>query len=289
MVIRFFRELDYPPVSELLNLVYHNPTRMSRMTPERLRTEFNDRGTNPHESCVVLEAADGELVGFCGYDPMPGGRALLDGPVLKADYRGQGWGQRLWEEVSGLLRARGIRTIGAVLGEDNAHAEGFLKHLGFEDEKTDLIVTCERRERHPVSVPDGVVIERAGPDLDLAEYEDHHARMFARRSLGYLGVLARSGHYHIFTAREGRSLVGHLELEFLDDVATIEAYGVAPESRRRGLGRALLATALNHAWSEPSIRMVRQIWRTTEPGFLQVYLELGFVQKYAIRGLVRRV
>ena len=110
MLIRFFRDLDYAPVSQLLNAVYRNPTRMAHLTPERLRTEYRNRGTNPHENCVVLESPEGELVGFCGYEPLPDGRALLDGPVLRNEFRGQGWGRRLWQEVADLLRARGIRT-----------------------------------------------------------------------------------------------------------------------------------------------------------------------------------
>ncbi len=88
-------------------------------------------------------------------------------------------------------------------------------------------------------------------------------------------------------ARAGEQLVGHLELEFLDEVATLEAYGVLPEHRRRGVGKALLAAALKTAWSTPGVTLVRQIWNTTEPGYIKVYLEMGFELKYAIRGMVR--
>ncbi|MGE0494154.1 MAG: GNAT family N-acetyltransferase [Vulcanimicrobiota bacterium] len=289
MLIRFFRELDYAPVSQLLNAVYRNPTRMAHLTPERLRTEYRNRGTNPHENCVVLESPEGELVGFCGYEPLPDGRALLDGPVLHTEFRGQGWGQRLWQEVATLLRARGIRTVSVVLGEANGEGLDFAKRVGFAPEKTDVIVICENSARHEINPPDGISVSLADNDLDLAEYEDLHASLFSRRSLAYLGVLARADNYRIFVARDGADLVGHLELEFLDEVATIEAYGVATTHRRRGIGRCLLAAALNEAWSQPGIRLVRQIWKTSEPGFIKAYLDMGFVQKAAIHGLVRQL
>lgn len=290
MLIRFFREVDYPSVSQLLNQVYRNPTRMAHLTPERLRTEFQNRGTNPHENCVVLESSEGNLVGFCGYDPLPDGHtALLDGPVLLSEYEGQGWAHRLWQEVCDLLRARGIRTVSAVLGEGNERALEFLERVGFRQEKTELIVVCDQRTQHPVSEPDGITVRLADSGLDLADYEDLHASLFSRRSLAYLGVLYRSPDYLIFVAQEGDELVGHLELEILDEVATIEAYGVLPSHRRRGVGRALLARALNHAWQQPQVELVRQMWKTTEPGFLKVYLEMGFTQKAAIHGLTRKL
>ncbi len=289
MLIRFFRELDYQPVSSLLNAVYRSPMRMALLTPERLRTEFRNRGTNPHENCVVLESSGGELVGFCGYEPLPNGRALLDGPVLREEYRGQGWGRRLWQEVADLLRARGIRTVSVVLGEGNNRGLNFLERLGFEREKTDVIVTCERRQKHPVLPPPGVTVEVSGPELDLSQYEDLHAALFNRRSLGYLEMLAGAENYRIFVARQGSQLIGHLEMEFMEEVATVEAYGVLPSYRRSGVGKALLAAALNNAWENEQTKMVRQIWKTSEPGFIKVYLEMGFVQKAAIHGFVRQL
>ncbi|MCA9796193.1 MAG: GNAT family N-acetyltransferase, partial [Candidatus Eremiobacteraeota bacterium] len=165
----------------------------------------------------------------------------------------------------------------------------FARRVGFAPEKTDVIVICENPARHELNPPEGISVSLADNELDLSEYEDLHASLFSRRSLAYLGVLARADNYRIFVARDGQDLVGHLELEFLDEVATIEAYGVAPSHRRRGIGRSLLAAALNEAWSRPEIRLVRQIWKTSEPGFIKAYLDMGFVQKAAIHGLVRQL
>ena len=289
MLIRFFREADFEPVSGLLNQVHANPTRKAWMTPERLRSELANRANNPHENFLVLEGPESRVLGFCGYDPMPGGRALLDGPVLQAEFRRQGWGKRLFEELSAVMSARGMREVAVVLGDDNEAGESFVASLGFRLEKTDVIVVSSRPSHPVVPDPEGITLELAGPELDLTAYEDLHASLFARRSLNYVALLARSPNYRIFVARAGDELVGHLELEFLDEVATLEAYGVLPEFRRRGIGKALLAKALNAAWSTPGVTLVRQIWNTTEPGYIKVYLEMGFELKYAIRGMVREV
>ncbi|MBI3928100.1 MAG: GNAT family N-acetyltransferase [Armatimonadetes bacterium] len=285
MDIRFFRDEDYAGVSELLNSVYRTAP---PMTSSRLRSEFEHRG-DLSELSVVLETPPGEIVGFCGYSPLPEGRALLDGPVVKEAYRGKGWGQKLFEQIAGLLLARGLPTVSVVVGEDNTQARSFLSRLGFQEEKTDLIVVCEEPVHPRVEPPVGIAITKEQPELDLEEYENFHAQLFERRSLAYLGVLVRSPSYSIYAAREGRTLVGFLELEYLDEVATIEGFGVSPEHRRRGIGRALLARALDDAWATEGVRRVRQIWKSSDKGFVRVYLDLGFVQKYSICGMIRQL
>lgn len=290
MVIRFFREVDYEPVSALLNRVYRHPTRGGQLSPDRLRREFANRGNNPHENCLVLESPQGGVVGFCGYDPLPDGRALLDGPLLREEFRRQGWGQRLWQELSNLARARGIRTVSAVLGAEDGSATHFLERLGFQAEKTDVIMVSESPPAADLPLPPaGVTIEEAGSELDLADYEDLHARMFSRRSLSYLGILVRSPGYHVLVARRGDDLVGLLEWELHEEVATVEAFGIEPESRRQGIGRALLAAGLRRAWSEPGVRLVRQLWKADDTAYFKVYLDLGFQEKCSIRGLVRHL
>lgn len=290
MVIRFFREVDYEPVSALLNQVYRNPTRAGHLSPERLRREFANRGNNPHENCVVLESPQGEVVGFCGYDPLSAGRALLDGPMLREEFRGQGWGLRLWQEISNLARARGIRTVSAVLSAEEGPASHFLERLGFQAEKTDVIMVSDHAPPGDLPAPPaGVTVEEAGPELDLADYEDLHARMFSRRSLSYVGILMRSPGYHVLVARRREELVGLLEWEVHEDVATIETFGIEPESRRQGIGRALLAAGLRRAWSEPGLKLVRQLWKADDAAYFKVYLDLGFQQKCSIRGLVRHL
>lgn len=291
MRIRFFHDADYAPLSRLLTGMQANPTRAAEMTPERLRQELASRGNNPFENFLVLETTDaaGRVVGFCGYQPLPQGRALMEGPVLEEEWRGQGWATRLFQELSAVMNARGVRTVNLVLGEENERGEKFAARQGFRHEKTEVIVVTETRTHPPTTPPVGIRIELAGSGLDLVTYEDLHGRLFTRRSPAYVGLLARMPNYRILVAREGNELVGFLELEFLDTVATIEAFGVAPEHRRRGIGRALLAAALDTAWEGPGTTLVRQIWNTTEPGYLKVYLEMGFTCKYAIRGMVREV
>lgn len=291
MRIRFFHDVDYAPLSRLLTRMQVNPTRAAEMTPERLRQELASRGNNPHENFLVLETTDtaGQVVGFCGYQPMPQGRALMEGPILEEEWRGQGWATRLWQELSAVMGARGVRTVSIVLGSENECGAEFALRQGFRHEKTEVIVVSEARSHPPAPAPEGIRISLAGPDLDLVTYEDLHARLFTRRSPAYVGLLARMPTYRILVAREGQDLVGLVELEFLDGVASLEAFGVAPERRRRGLGRALLATALDIAWDQPGTTLVRQIWNTTEPGYLDLYLAMGFTCKYAIRGLVREV
>jgi ribosomal protein S18 acetylase RimI-like enzyme len=286
MHIRFCRDADLASLCRLINELQRD--RASELTPERLRQELARRGNDARENFLVLEV-EGQVVGFCGYDPLPEGLALMEGPVVDPAYRGQGWGRRLWQELQALLADRGVRSVSLVLGADNQQGEEFALRLGFRREKTELIVFSETPRQYEVRPPEGVRVTAAGPDLDPVEYQEVHARLFARRSLSFMSMLAASPDYRIFVAHRGDLLVGFAEIELLGSVASIEALGVLPEERRRGIGRALLAAALNCAWAHPGIRTVRQIWRPSQPGYIEIYKQMGFSVKYAIRGLVREV
>lgn len=286
MHIRFCRDADLASLCRMLQQLQRD--RASELTPEGLRQELARRGNDPRENFLVLEV-EGQVVGFCGYDPLPDGLALMEGPVVDPAYRSQGWGRRLWQELQALLADRGVRSVSLVLGADNEQGEKFALRLGFRREKTELIVFSETPRHYEVRPPEGVRLAAAGPDLDPAEYQEVHARLFTRRSLSFINMLRASPGYRIFLARRGDLLVGLAEIELLDSVASIEALGVLPEERRRGIGRALLATALNYAWAQPDIRTVRQIWRPSQPGHVEIYRQMGFSVKYAIRELVREV
>ena len=95
--------------------------------------------------------------------------------------------------------------------------------------------------------------------------------------------------YTIFVAEKDGRIVGFLELELVEDTAIIESFGVMSEQRRRGYGSSLLKSALEYAWRQSGMKLVRQIWKTEQPEFLQVYTALGFKQKTALHHMEKAI
>lgn len=285
MIIRHFQASDYTPVADLLKQTYRESARLSGLTPDRLKHEIAERGGDPKKDYLVLESQKGELVGFCGYStPSNEQHARMDGPVISYAERGQGLGQRLWHELADLMRSRRVATVSVMLEDQNLLAEKFLHRLGFQRNSTQLIVTSDRPyQGKRVEVP-GLTIRRISGDMvfDRDAYLQLHGKLFQQRSRNFLDLLIDLPDYFLFVAERSGQMVGFLELELAEDTAIIESFGLHPDYRRMGFGSALLRTALEFAWRQPGIKLIRQIWKTDQPEFLKVYTSLGFQQKAAL-------
>lgn len=292
MIIRHFQSSDYLAVTELLRHTYSDSVRLSNITPERLQVELSQRGGDPKKDYLVLESQKGALVGFCGYSaPTNSSGARLDGPVIAYSERGQGLGQRLWHELADLMNSRRVSTVSVMLEDENKIGAKFLKRLGFEQKSTQLIVTCEEpyQGRKPEIAGLSLRHVSAGIAFDRAAYVKLYGRLFDPRSQAFLDLLTGLPDYHFFIAERKDEMVGLLEMEIADEAAVIESFGIHPDFRRLGYGSALLRLALEFAWHQPGVKLVRQIWKTDNPEFLKVYTSLGFRQKAALHQLTKSI
>ena len=292
MIIRHFQASDFLPVTELLNRTYRRSARMSGLTPDRFKQEINSRGGNLMSDYLVLEGRDSEVLGFCGYStPANSARARMDGPIIAYSERGQGLGKRMWHELADLMRSRRVASVSVLLEEENRLAAKFLDKLGFQRNSTQIIVTCDRPYQGKVDVTPGITIRRVaeGVHFDRDAYVEAHGRLFEKRSRSLLDLLIALPDYNIFVAEKRGEIVGFLELELVEDTAIIESFGVRPDQRRRGFGSSLLKAAMEYAWKQDGIKLVRQIWKTDQPEFLRVYTSLGFKQKTALLNLEKAI
>jgi ribosomal protein S18 acetylase RimI-like enzyme len=58
--------------------------------------------------------------------------------------------------------------------------------------------------------------------------------------------------------------------------ALVWGFYVAPEARRRGIGRALMAALIAHAQSDPGVEALRLHVATTNPAAIGLYRQAGF-------------
>lgn len=265
---------------------------MSGLTPDRFRAEITSRGGNLMKDYLVLEGRDSEVLGFCGYStPGDSSRARMDGPIIAYSERGQGLGKRMWHELADLMRSRRVASVSVLLEEENRIAARFLDKLGFRRNSTQIIVTSDRPYQGKVEPAPGITIRRIteGVHLDREDYIQAHGKLFEKRSLSFLDLLISLPDYTIFVAEKRGEIVGFLELELVEDTAIIESFGVRAEQRRKGYGSSLLKAALEFAWKQDGIKLIRQIWKTDQPEFLKVYTTLGFKQKTALHNMEKAI
>lgn len=292
MIIRHFQASDFSPVTDLLNSSYRQSARMSGLTPDRFKQEIVSRGGNLMQDYLVLEGRDSEVLGFCGYStPADAAKARMDGPIIAYSERGQGLGRRMWHELADLMRSRRVSSVSVLLEEENQVAAKFLNGLGFQRNSTQLIVTCDRPFQGKATVRPGVTIRRIteGDFFDRDAYITAHGKLFEPRSRSFLDLLISLPDYNIFVAEKDGQIVGFLELELIEDTAIIESFGVRADHRRQGYGSMLLKAALEYAWKQDGVKLVRQIWKTEQPEFLSVYTALGFKQKTALHHMQKAI
>lgn len=291
MIIRHFQASDYVPVADLLKQTYRDSARLSGLTPDRLKAEISERGGDPKKDYLVVESQQGDLLGFCGYSTSNDGHARMDGPVVAYAERGQGLGERLWHELADLMRSRRVSRVSVLLEDGNRLGGNFLKRLGFKQGSTQIIVTCDQPyQGGKVEIP-GLTLRHVvgGKNFDRDAYLALHGKIFHPRSRQFLDLLLSLPDYHIFVAERDGEMVGFLELELAEDTAIIESFGIRPDHRRNGYGAALLCEALEFAWQQPDIKLIRQIWKTDNPEFLKVYTSLGFRQKAALHQMTKAI
>lgn len=108
-----------------------------RIQADRADTPFND------EDLVLLEAASGELLGFCASEPkrLPGGdgvepRAEIWTVGVRPDLQGRGYGRQLLRWGVRHLRGLGVETVTLSVNGRNAGALGLYESEGFHRTST---------------------------------------------------------------------------------------------------------------------------------------------------------
>jgi GNAT superfamily N-acetyltransferase len=215
--------------------------------------------------------------------------------------RGQGIGRALLDALVAEWRLRGGHRIQIQVPDQSAGAEALLERAGFETWMLDFVLRPMRAAH--TTLPPGVTLRPARPDdgevvtsllsefgaprtppaermeAVLRTFEDHLRRVDA-------------GHGRTMVAELDGAVVGVCSVEWRAPFWTTETQAWLPDllvtesARGRGIGRALLADAIDAAEAQGAIQLTLESGRTREAAH-GLYRSTGFAQTGTTYRLMR--
>lgn len=251
--LRSFSRDDIPAVLELSRRALTRPQEHVGnplwATKDELESELADWHEPPEETLLV-DTADGVVVGFSGVEVAKGFlHADLFGPLIAPGYRGQKLGSELLDASLALAVEHARRSVVASVGPRNLSGRLLLEHAGFHPRGTAKAVFRLAPEEHQPAAegPPGLDVRRAAPDdLDAALHLYHETfpdGVFPDDA--WRDGLEKGSVY--LAEREGTPLA-ILNIDRSDRWAY--QIGVVAEERSRGVGQFLLSRVLETYWGE---------------------------------------
>jgi ribosomal protein S18 acetylase RimI-like enzyme len=251
--LRSFNRDDIAPVLELSRRALTRPEEQVGnplwATMDELESELAD-WDEPPEKTLLVDAADGVVVGFGGVEVAKGfPHADLFGPLIAPGYRGQKLGGELLDASVALAVEHGRRSVIGSVGPRNLSGRLLLEHAGFHPRGAAKAVFRLSPEEHKPAAegPAGLEVRRAAAgDLDAAlrlYHETFPEGVFPDDS--WRTGLEQGSVY--LAEREGAPLA-FLNIDRSDRWAY--QIGVVAEERSRGVGQYLLSRVLEDYWGE---------------------------------------
>jgi GNAT superfamily N-acetyltransferase len=213
---------------------------------------------------VRVAVQDGTVAGFSVLLERAGDACELDGLFVEPDRMRTGVGRRLIDDAAHIARQRGAVQIEVVA---NPQALAFYEAVGF-------VAAGEAQTRFGpaprMSLPVVAIGLHTGSRACLRELFE-----LAEDSADELDAYIDAG--RVLVARDGGEVVGHLQLTETSAAGELEIKNMAvlPQRRRGGVGRALMAAALDLARSEGRSTLLVAT-AAADIGNLRFYQRLGF-------------
>ncbi len=266
-----------------------------------------DRIVNWPEKNPVLRLVaevDGQVVGFGRTGKMGAATNYMTDVVVLPEFRGQGWGSRIYEPILSFAREAGAESLSTTIAEDSTEGLAFAERAGFTPRSTLVrsradLVLMNSGEWKPLmdSLHErGYVItslaqaggeekERAfceaycAADLDTPDIEDFGLMDWETFKSSIIGANWFDPHLAVYVEWEGEIVGVTIAIPPSADTPTLfhtEFTGVRREHRGIGLAKALKAEVLCRCRERGGTAIVTHNDHANE-GMLAVNRQLGFV------------
>jgi ribosomal protein S18 acetylase RimI-like enzyme len=241
----------------------------------------------PATQTLVVADEDGEIVGFGGIEVGDGdARADLFGPLVARRAQGRRIGTRLLEESLAIARAHEASIVVAAVGTRNTRGRMLLERYDFVP-RGGKQALYELEPGEHVAAPKSSAakaVRRAIP-ADADAVVALHRECFPGDSFPESALRAAVDGGSSYVVDAGGRIRAFLTIDSAD--RWIYLVGVHPEERSRGLGGALLSTALGDYWRDHPGETLGLAVNADNTPAVRLYRRQGFrpkllLQKYEL-------
>jgi ribosomal protein S18 acetylase RimI-like enzyme len=237
----------------------------------------------PIDETFRLAVEDGRLVGVLGLESDPEiGRAWLFGPLIEHD-DWQAVADQLYEAVKPIIPA-GIHEYELFGDVGNVHLQEFAERHAFPLLGEHAILALERA-KFVIPTPRSRVSEYQPAFFE--QLEQLHDTLFPHTYFTARQMIEKQDENRkLFILADGEILQGYTFCKAEPETGEgyLDFIGVAGPFQGRGLGKQLLAAALDWIFSVPGIEKVAATVRTSNTRALSLYSEFGFVTRRIMKG-----
>lgn len=316
-MIRPLDTRDYPALADLLRATDADHSLRTfapdGRTVDALALELGDDSPK-HESLAFVLEQDGQVAAFANLISEDD-EHVIEGPVMAPDAPLDGVA-KLIKRVLAFAPERRYEFIDAFVDEENQRAQQALRQAGMQAFRTTYLYELTRAEDTPAHSYDPQleltpILKLATDDVELPLFDVNRYRdLYRDTTAAWHDRLAWSdeelmAHFarddiRLMVAHLQGELVGHIELEYLADIAAaddseaassevyseveIAYFGVLPSARKRGVGKALVHAGLSLAFETDAIETVIARAHDDERAACHTLEALGFHLRQSVVG-----
>jgi ribosomal protein S18 acetylase RimI-like enzyme len=252
--------------------------------------EVNDdlKSILPPEGNGYLAIIDhGAIAGLLGVEiDLELGRCWLFGPLVDHE---------AWESVADALYDKIMTIIPPEINDQqlsydaaNKNVEKFAVRHGFTYFTEAVVLTLHKSSRHLIPA----ATNREFEEKFIKQFTALHANLFPNTyySGQQLVEKAKYPDNQLFIRTREGNLAGYIFIQARksSQAAYIDFLGVDERVRREGIGRHLLASGLNWAFSHPEVQKVDLTVRASDVPAIRLYESMGFSAGRTVKGYRKR-
>lgn len=225
--------------------------------------------------------AGSQLVGYIGICAFGGGELEING-MVHPEHRRKGLFKRLFNELTVAVKSRSNQAMLLLSDRRSVAGIAFIKALGASYYNTEFEMSCELSNRKTIAIPEGFQLRKA-IQADAAEIHIQNSQFFGGEESDVkidIEDEENLGSYMYMAEYQGE-IIGKVNIQISGNSGGIYGVGIKPAYRGKGLGKALLVSAMNEIETFGCERAFLQVSATNDTA-LGLYLDSGFVQQYVM-------
>lgn len=212
-------------------------------------------------------------IGICGF----GGSTMEVNGMVEPDFRKHGIFTSLFESVKEEWLRRSTLPMLLLTDRKSTEGQAFVRKTGAVHAHSEFEMFLDTNKNTVSSTSERIILRKAtNEDAKDVAYQNgiYFGESMEDKPLIMPEEEAKRG-LTIYIAEVGQNVIGKVNLQRTGDLGAIFGLGVLPEFRGRGLGRALLLTAIETFKMEGYEKVMLQVEAMNDTA-LSLYLSCGF-------------